>query len=334
MSVLKTEKLKSYYELDNFGTKQVVRAVDDVSIELAENEIYGIAGESGCGKTTIIKTMFGMIEPPLRVVGGKVLYKFNGKLIDIFSLNEEERRKLKWEFVSYIPQGSMSVLNPVAKIIDSFWDFIRAHKTNINKKEIEASIAEYLDALGLPSKILIAYPHQLSGGMRQRVTIALATILKPRVIIADEPTTALDVIAQRSVIQLLKEIQTSQKNTIVMVTHDMAVHANIASRIAIMYAGKIVEEGRVEDIFENALHPYSTYMIRSLPKVGDKSYKVSAPGLPPSLVNPPKGCRFHPRCERVMERCKIHIPNLVNINNEHRVACFLYSEEAEHDEIK
>jgi len=334
MAVLKTENLKAYYELDNFGTKQVVKAVDDVSIELVENEIYGIAGESGCGKTTIIKTIFGMIEPPLSVVGGKVLYKFNGKLTDIFSLNEEERRRLKWEFVSYIPQGSMSVLNPVAKIIDSFWDFIKAHKMNINKKEIEASIAEYLEALGLPSKILIAYPHQLSGGMRQRVTIALATILKPRVIIADEPTTALDVIAQRSVIQLLKEIQTSQKNTIVLVTHDMAVHANIASRIAIMYAGKIVEEGRVEDIFENALHPYSTYMIRSLPKVGDKSYKVSAPGLPPSLINPPKGCRFHPRCERVMERCRVHIPKLVSKNNEHRVACFLYSEEAEHDEIK
>jgi peptide/nickel transport system ATP-binding protein len=301
---------------------------------LAENEIYGIAGESGCGKTTIIKTIFGMIEPPLRVVDGKVQYKFNGKLIDIFSLSEEDRRKLKWEFVSYIPQGSMSVLNPVVKIIDSFWDFIKAHKTGINKKEIEDSIGEYLNAVGLPSKILIAYPHQLSGGMRQRVTIALATILKPRVIIADEPSTALDVIAQRSVIQLLKDIQTSQKNTIVMVTHDMAVHANIAKRIAIMYAGKIVEEGKVEDIFEDTRHPYSVYMIKSLPKVGDKSYRVSAPGLPPSLVNPPKGCRFHPRCERAMERCRVHTPKLMNIKNEHRVACFLYSEEAEHDAIK
>jgi peptide/nickel transport system ATP-binding protein len=326
--------LKSYYELDNFGIKQVVKAVDDVSIELHENEIYGIAGESGCGKTTIIKTIFGMIEPPLRVIEGKVLYKFNGKLIDIFCLSEEDRRKLKWEYVSYIPQGSMNVLNPVAKIIDSFWDFIKAHKTNINRKEIEASIAEYLDALGLPSKILIAYPHQLSGGMRQRVTIALATILKPRVIIADEPSTALDVIAQRSVIQLLKDIQTSQKNTIIMVTHDMAVHANIAKRMAIMYAGKIVEEGKVEDIFNDAKHPYSAYMIKSLPKVGDKSYKLSAPGLPPSLVNPPKGCRFHPRCELVMERCKVDVPKLVNVKNGHRVACFSYSEEAEHDENK
>lgn len=329
-----TESLRSYYALDNFGVKQLVKAVDNVTLDIGENEIYGIAGESGCGKTTLIKTLFGMVEPPLRIYGGKVIYKFNDTEIDAFSLSDEAMRKLKWEQISYIPQGSMSVLNPIAKVIDSFWDFINAHKSGVKKVDIEAQIVDYLKKLGLPSKVLSAYPHQLSGGMRQRVTIALASVLNPKVIIADEPTTALDVIAQRSAIQLLKEIQLDRKNTIVMVTHDMSVHANIATKIGIMYAGKIVEEGKIQEIFENAKHPYTNFLVKSLPKVGDKTFRVSVPGLPPSLVNPPLGCRFHPRCERAMEKCKTHIPILGLVGEQHRVACFLYSEEAELDDVK
>ena len=176
-------------------------------------------------------------------------------------------------------------------------------------------------------RVLKSYPHQLSGGMRQRTTIALATILQPRIIVADEPTTALDVVAQRAVIQLLKDIQELQKNTIILVTHDMAVHANITDRIGIMYAGMFVEEAETHEIFENPLHPYTRFLIASLPKVGDKSYKPSVPGAPPALSNLPSGCPFHPRCPYVMEICKEEIPQLVEVSAGHKSACFLSSKE-------
>jgi len=327
MIVVKAENLRAYYILDVYGEKQFVKAVDNVNLNVEENEIYGIAGESGCGKSTLIKTLYGMIEPPLNLIDGKVFYKINDDYLNIFTLSDSEIKKIRWEFISYIPQGSMSVLNPVTKIIDTFYDFVSAHKKDVSKKEIEELTKEYLNALGLPSKILRAYPHQLSGGMRQRVTIALATILRPRVIIADEPSTALDVVAQRGVIQLLKDIQSSQKNTIILVTHDMGVHATISDRIGIMYAGHLIEEAKTEEIFENPLHPYTKYLIGSLPKMGDKSYKISAPGLPPNLINPPSGCRFHPRCEYAMPECKENIPELINIKEGHKVACFLYAKE-------
>ena len=328
LTILKTQNLKSYYILEVMGKKRYIQAVDGVDMEIGENEIYGIAGESGCGKTTLIKTLFSMIEPPLNVMDGKLYYKIGDEYVDIFQLSNEEMRKLRWEYVSYIPQGSMSVLNPVTKIIEFFEDFIKAHK-KVKKEEIRKPVEEHLNALGLPTTVLDAYPHQLSGGMRQRVTIALATVMKPKIIIADEPTTALDVVAQRGVIQLLEDIQQKQKNTIILVTHDMGVHANIADKIGIMYAGKIIEEANTIETFENPLHPYTKYLIGSLPKMGDKSYKISAPGSPPSLYNPPSGCRFHPRCDKAMEICKKEEPKLVEIKQGHKVACFLYSKEME-----
>jgi len=324
--ILKTENLKSYYILEVMGKKRYIQAVDDVSIGINENEIYGIAGESGCGKTTLIKTLFSMVEPPLNVMGGKLYYRLNNEYVDVFLLDSEKMRSLRWEYISYIPQGSMSVLNPVTKIIESFEDFIKAHK-KMKKEEIRKPVEEHLNALGLPTTILDAYPHQLSGGMRQRVTIALATVMNPKIIIADEPTTALDVVAQRGVIQLLKDIQSKQKNTIILVTHDMGVHANIADKIGIMYAGKIIEEANTLEIFENPMHPYTKYLIGSLPKMGDKSYKISAPGSPPSLYNPPSGCRFHPRCDKATKICSEREPKLVEISKGHKVACFLYSKE-------
>lgn len=329
MTILKSEKLKSYYILETLGKKQYVKAVDGIEIDIKENEIYGIAGESGCGKTTLIKTLYGMVEPPLNILEGKIYYKIDNELIDIFSLSKKEMEKIRWEYISYIPQGSMNVLNPVTKIVDSFEDFIKTHKRIKTREEFRKLVEGYLIALGLPVKILDAYPHQLSGGMRQRVTVALATILQPKIIIADEPTTALDVVMQRGVIQLLKDIQNSQKNTIVLVTHDMGIHANIADRIGIMYAGKIIEEASTAEIFENPMHPYTKYLIGSLPKIGDKSYKVSAPGTPPSLMNPPIGCRFCPRCEKAVKKCAEKVPKLVEIKPGHKVACFLYSEEME-----
>lgn len=186
---------------------------------------------------------------------------------------------------------------------------------------------DYLRDLGLPEKVLAAYPHQLSGGMRQRVTIALATILWPKLILADEPTTALDVVVQRGVIELLKEIQSKEQSTLVLVTHDMGVHANLANRVAVLYAGKLVEEADTVTIFKNPRHPYTQHLIDSLPHLDDKTERVSIPGRPPALDDPPNGCRFHPRCPHVMDICRQKEPPLLALGNgsksEHRVACFL-----------
>lgn len=326
MTLLKVQELKSYYVPEITGNRQHVKAVDGVNFEINEDEIYGIAGESGCGKTTLIKTVYGLIEPPLKVFRGDVHYKLNGSWVGILKINGEELRRLRWEHLSFTPQASMSVLNPVYKVIDSFEDFIKAH-TKMGKKEIAKQGASHLDALGLPPKVLKAYPHQLSGGMKQRVTIALATILSPQIVIVDEPTTALDVVAQRGVIQTLKDLQKKEKNAIILVTHDMGVQASIGTRIAIMYAGKIIEEASTTELYENPLHPYTKYLIGSLPKIGEKDYKISAPGSPPQLVSPPNGCRFHPRCEKMEGVCKTEVPKLVEVKEGHRVACSLYSEQ-------
>ena len=332
MAIVKAEGVKAYYVTGVYGIKRTIRAVEDVSLEINKNEILGIAGESGCGKTTLIKVLFGMIKPPLTVLGGKVIYNFGDGSTDILSLQGDQLRKIRWKEVSYIPQGSMSVLNPVRRIKKTFQDFIGTHRRIEKKEDFEILVRNYLRDLGLPLGVLASYPHQLSGGMRQRVTIALATVLKPRIIFADEPSTALDVVVQRGVIQLLKRIQKEQKSTLVLVTHDMAVHANIADRIAIMYAGKIIEEAKTNDIFKDFLHPYTKYLIDSLPMIGDKSYRVSIPGAPPSLGNPPAGCRFHPRCPNTRKVCKERVPLLADVGDGHKVACFCLSDEREYEQ--
>lgn len=329
MWVLKAEQLKASYVLDNFGVKRVVQALNRVDLKVEENEIYGIAGESGCGKTTLLKTLFGDMEPPLRLMEGKVWYRVNGEALDLFSLRAKAKRKLRWKFISYVPQGSMNVLNPVIKLKGSFSDFSGGSK----KKGEALEIAQrHLVELGLPEKILQAYPHQLSGGMRQRVTIALASFLSPRLLIADEPVTALDVVVQRGVLQLLKAVQEKLEATVILVTHDMGVHANIADRIGIMYAGKIIEEARTENIFAEPLHPYTKYLINSLPRFGHREILESAPGAPPSLVNPPSGCAFHPRCSLAMEICQKEEPEFQGVGEQHRVACWLIAEGAKNEQ--
>jgi peptide/nickel transport system ATP-binding protein len=301
----------------------VVKAVNEVDLEIYSNEVYGIAGESGCGKTTLLKALFGAIEPPLRWMGGSVAYLRHNISIDITKLNAEEKRKLRMEHISYVPQGSMSVLNPVLKLKETYHDFIGSHVTGKTRIEAFTLARQHIAELGLPSNILDSYPHQLSGGMRQRVTIALAALLKPRIIIADEPTTALDVVVQRGVVQLLMDIQKKLQNTIILVTHDMGVHANIADRIGIMYAGKIVEEATTDKIFAKPAHPYTRYLINSLPRFGDKTVRGSVPGSPPSLSNLPDGCPFHPRCPHVMTICTQEMPALIRIDTNHKVACWL-----------
>jgi peptide/nickel transport system ATP-binding protein len=220
----------------------------------------------------------------------------------------------------------MSALNPVIKLKETYRDFISSHLSGKTRDEAFDIAKEELKELGLPVKILDAYPHQLSGGMRQRITIALAALLKPRIIICDEPTTALDVVVQRGVVQLLKDIQENLENSIVLVTHDMGIQANVADRIGIMYAGKMVEEATTGIIFDDPQHPYTQYLINSLPKFGDKSTRESAPGSPPALSDLPGGCPFHPRCPYVMDICKQEMPSTIQLNTNHKVACWLVGE--------
>jgi peptide/nickel transport system ATP-binding protein len=326
-TILRTEQLRAFYLLEMHGKQKIVKAVNEVDLTIYENEIYGIAGESGCGKSTLLKALFNDFVPPLRLVSGKIYYRINWeKEIDVTKMSQEEMRQLRLEYISYIPQGSMSALNPVLKLKETYKDFIGSHLGDQSREEIFELAYKQILALGLPKNILDLYPHQLSGGMRQRVTIALASLLKPRIMIGDEPTTALDVVVQRGVIQMLRTIQENFKNTIILVTHDMGVHANTADRIGIMYAGKIVEEGTTEQIFGNPLHPYTQFLIDSLPKFGDKDVRHSVPGSPPSLADVPAGCPFHPRCPHAMEVCTQQMPGFSYPDENHRVACWLIGE--------
>jgi len=322
-AILRTEKLKAFYVLDMGGKQKIAKAVNEVDLEIMENEVYGIAGESGCGKTTLLKAIFGAFDPPLRLIDGHIFYYINNQGVDVTTLRANEKRKLRMEYISYVPQGSMSVLNPVVKVKGTYQDFIGSHVRGKTRKEAFELARQQISELGLPHNVLDSYPHQLSGGMRQRVTIALAALLGPRIMIADEPTTALDVVVQRGVVQLLMNIQEKLRNTIILVTHDMGVHANIANRIGIMYAGKIVEEATTEIIFGAPAHPYTRFLIDSLPRFGDKTTRGSVPGNPPSLVNLPNGCPFHLRCPHAFGPCKEQMPEFTHLDAKHKVACWL-----------
>lgn len=327
MALLEVKDLRAYYRTEVYGISRTVRAVDDVSLELQPNEIYGVAGESSCGKTTLIKVISGTIKPPLKVESGQVRYTFHGQPVDILHTDPDElRTNVRWKEISYVMQGSMSVLNPVRRIMRTFEDIVGTHQGILDKQAFRERIREHVGTLGLPSDVLKLYPHQLSGGMRQRVAIALATVFSPSLIIADEPTTALDVVVQRGVLQLLKDIQAESGNTVLLVTHDLAVHANVADRVAIMYAGRIVEEAPTHTIFDAPRHPYTQHLIQSLPAIGEKGDKASLSGAPPNLANPPSGCRFHPRCPLAMEICQTKTPAMLTIAERHRVACHLVEE--------
>ncbi len=327
MALLQMEDVRAYYRTEAYGISRSVRAVDGVSMELFENEIYGVAGESSCGKTTLIKVISGTVKPPLRIETGTVLFNFGDFQVDMVKADPDDmRRNVRWKEISYVMQGSMSVLNPVRKIIRTFEDIVGTHEGIPDKRRFLEETREHVMKLGLPPDVLNFYPHQLSGGMRQRVAIALATVFHPSLIIADEPTTALDVVVQRGVLHMLKDIQAESNNTVLLVTHDLAVHANVADRVGIMYAGRFVEEGPTQTIFNAPRHPYTEHLIGSLPVIGDRSVKKSLGGAPPNLANPPSGCRFHPRCPYVMDICRTEVPELRTIDNRHRVACHLVKE--------
>jgi peptide/nickel transport system ATP-binding protein len=327
MALLSVKNLRAYYQTELYGISRTVRAVDGVSLELLPNEIYGVAGESSCGKTTLIKVISGNIKPPLKVNSGSVDYHFESYAVDMLHISKDElRRNVRWKEISYVMQGSMSVLNPVRRIIKTFEDIVDTHDPINDKKTFLEKVTAHVNLMGLPTEVLNSYPHQLSGGMRQRVAIALATLFQPSLIIADEPTTALDVVVQRGVLQMIKDIQAMSGNTVLLVTHDMAVHANVADRVMIMYAGRIAEEAPTESIFNAPLHPYTQHLIRSLPMIGERSNKAGLKGTPPNLANPPSGCRFHTRCPYVMEVCRTEVPDLVPVKERHRVACHLIQE--------
>ncbi|KGM33509.1 ABC transporter, partial [Inquilinus limosus MP06] len=293
--MLEVSGLKAWYQMRFFGMTREVRAVDDVTLTIRRNEIYGLAGESSSGKTTLIKTIARAIRPPLNVVGGSVTFNFQDGRRDVYAMSPAQVDAIRWSRLSYVSQGSMNVLNPVRRIRNTFVDFAARHIGG-TRQDFFAAVAAHLRRLSLDPKVLDAYPHEMSGGMRQRLTIALATICRPEFIIADEPTTALDVIVQKGVLAMLREIQQEMGSSILFVTHDMAVHANLADRLGIMYAGRLVEEGPTAEIFRRPFHPYTANLISSLPRIGDDVRRTGLPGAPPNLADPPAGCRFHPRC--------------------------------------
>jgi peptide/nickel transport system ATP-binding protein len=320
--VLKVRDLRAYYQMRYFGIEREVRAVDDISLDINRDETYGLAGESSSGKTSFIKTIAAANRPPLNVVGGSVRYSFLDR--DIHKLDEAALAAVRWRHISYIMQGSMNVLNPVRRVRRTFVDFAFRH-IGRPMPEFDCLVEAHLDRLHLKPGVLDAYPHELSGGMRQRVTIALATICRPEFIIADEPTTALDVVVQKDVLTLMREIQREMASSMLFVTHDMSVHANMADRLGIMYAGRLVEEAPTATLFSRPLHPYTRHLIQSLPRIGDRAPRTGLRGSPPNLALPPPGCRFHPRCPLAMDICRSERPALTALEPGHPVACFAAS---------
>lgn len=323
-------------ELDHVSARynmlsHYVNAVDDVTFKIEENEIFGIAGESGCGKSTLLKVMYDLLTYPLEVSAGKV--RISSKAAKNGFSETGTIKDVWWKEISYVPQGAMHVMNPLSKIENQFFDTIsRGYHEKMTKRQVRAKIAAYLEELELSPDILKAYPHQLSGGMRQRVLIALATFLNPSVILADEPTTALDVVVQKDILTMLMAVQQKMKNSMVIVSHDMGVHYQITTKMGIMYAGKMIEVGPTAEIFENPKHPYTQMLIGALPKVGDNSQKEGIPGTPPSLKNPPKGCRFAPRCKYATAECEIVQPETTEVGTDHFAACLLFNQSQGGDE--
>jgi len=323
--LLEINDLKVYYR----NVTGISKAVDGVSFFVYPGEVFGVAGESGSGKSTLISGITRLIRSSVYIPGGSVnfSYKEDGKYksVDLLALSEEELRDIRWKHISYIPQGSMNSLNPVMKIGDQMVDTIIEHSQK-NKEEAMSLLPDILNAVNLPSSVLNMYPHELSGGMKQRVIIAMSLALQPELIIADEPTTALDVVSQLSVLYTLWVVSKDINASLLLVTHDMAVHAQMADRIAVMYAGKIVEVGKTNEIFKNPLHPYTRGLLSSIPSIDyDKKKRLEGiSGIAPSSTNWPTGCRFHPRCPQVKEECKIKEPPITRYNDERYVACFLY----------
>jgi peptide/nickel transport system ATP-binding protein len=318
MSVLDVRGLKMFYST----LKGDVKAVDDVRLEMEKGEALGLVGESGCGKTTFALSIMRLLPWNGRIVDGKIL--FDG--VDIIGMEEGKFNKdYRWKRLSYVFQGAMNALNPVFKVGDQIAEAITIHE-DVEKDEALERARDLFKLVGIDPERVSSYPHELSGGMKQRAMIAMALACNPDFIIADEPTTALDVIVQAQTLQVMNELRKKLGLTMMLITHDLSVVAQICTTVAIMYAGKIVEYADIDTIFSNPAHPYTKALISAFPSIKESRRELnSIAGAPPNLLNPPTGCRFNPRCPQRMDVCTRQEPEYLDLGDRHFVACHLFS---------
>lgn len=320
--LLEVKNLITYFYTED----GVVPALDGVDFYIKHGETVGVVGESGCGKSVTSLSILQLIpNPPGKILEGSKIY-FEGE--DLLSLQEKDMRNIRGNKVSMIFQEPMTSLNPVFKIGNQISEVLMLHQ-HMNKQKAREKSIEMLKLVGIPrpEKIVDEYPHSLSGGMRQRAMIAMALACNPKLLIADEPTTALDVTIQAQILELMKKLKSDFNASVMLITHNLGVVAETCQRIIVMYAGKVVEEGDVYSIFEDPKHPYTQGLLKSIPSIEEKQSKLdSIPGVVPNPLNMPQGCRFQPRCSKAMEICKTKQPELTNLGVERNVRCFLYSQ--------
>jgi peptide/nickel transport system ATP-binding protein len=309
---LKVSGLKVYYHI----SQGIVKAVDDIDFTVGCGEFVGLSGESGCGKTTTAMTLLRILPKEGVVESGKAIVGNT----DILSLKKKELEAFRWKGVSMVFQGAMNSLNPVHRVIDQMVDAILIHE-DISKNEAREIALELIESVGIEKSRATAYPHELSGGMKQRLMIALSLVLHPPLVIADEPTTALDVMIQAQILDLFKQLREKTSLSLLIITHDLSVLAETCDKVIIMYAGKIVEEASVQILFNEPGHPYTKKLIASFPSILADKVIDFIPGNPPDLIDPPVGCNFHPRCDYAIDKCRTENPPLVDEGG-HRVACF------------
>ena len=306
----------------------IVKAIDGVSFTICEGEIFCLVGETGCGKSVTSRAITKLVPNPGKIEKGEIIYYTPQGKIDLLKLSEEELRKIRGKEIAYIFQDPSSALDPLFTIGYHVAETMVEHKTVRNLKEGLQKAIYILKTVLIPDpeKRVKAYPHELSGGLKQRSVIGIGLSNKPRIVIADEPTSNLDVTIQAQILDLLKKLREREGLTVILITHNMGVVAKMCDRVAVMYAGNIVELGPTERIFENPLHPYTKGLLRAVPNPLIKIERLeSIPGTVPNLIYPPPGCRFHPRCPYTMDECKRRKPKLIEIEDGHYVACWLYA---------